>query len=57
MGLFNRKSNHSSDDSSNPGGFVATRKSQDGADTVVVTTDGVRVHHCPGGLTEDELLD
>ncbi|EPH46869.1 hypothetical protein ABT390_33995 [Streptomyces aurantiacus] len=38
-------------------GYVVTEKSEDGADTVIVSTDGVTVYRCPGGLTEDELLD
>ncbi|MFF8399847.1 hypothetical protein [Streptomyces sp. NPDC016172] len=38
-------------------GYVVTVKAEGGADTVIVTTEGVTVHHTPGGLTEDELLD
>ncbi|MFJ2202375.1 hypothetical protein [Streptomyces violaceusniger] len=38
-------------------GYVVTEESDDGADTVIVTTEGVSVYPCPGGITEDELLD
>ncbi|MEU9406213.1 hypothetical protein AB0E08_10970 [Streptomyces sp. NPDC048281] len=43
----------------NNGGFVVTEKSDDGTgtDTVIVTDSGVTVHHCPSGLTEDDLVD
>lgn len=43
----------------NQGGFVETVKSADGSgtDTVIVTGDGVHTHHCPGGITEDEMED
>lgn len=41
----------------NDGGFVVTQASEGGADTVIVTGDGVDVHHCPDGLTEDDLVD
>ncbi|MGW5215132.1 hypothetical protein ACWEQO_29070 [Streptomyces sp. NPDC004051] len=41
----------------NEGGFVTDEKVEGGVDVVIVTTEGVRVHHIPGGLTEDELLD
>ncbi|MCQ8194647.1 hypothetical protein [Streptomyces rugosispiralis] len=43
----------------NPGGFVSTEKTDDGqgATTVIVTDQGATAHPCPGGLTEDELLD
>ncbi|WP_180989480.1 hypothetical protein [Streptomyces cahuitamycinicus] len=36
---------------------VVTVKAEGGANTVIVTTEGVHVHHIPGGLTEDELLE
>jgi hypothetical protein len=39
------------------GGFVTTEKTADGADTVIVTGQGVTVHPCPGGITEDDLVD
>lgn len=43
------------------GGFVVTQKAEGGAeggaDTVIVTGDGVDVHHCPGGITADDLVD
>lgn len=39
------------------GGYVVTTKSEGGADTAIVTTEGVTVHHCPGGITEDDLVD
>ncbi|MFF3891783.1 hypothetical protein ACFYY3_00985 [Streptomyces sp. NPDC001812] len=42
---------------SDDGGFVTTEKAEGGVDTVFVSTEGVRVVHIPGGLTEDELLD
>lgn len=41
----------------NEGGYVTTTRSDDGADTVIVTGDGVTVHPCPGGITEDDLVD
>jgi hypothetical protein len=37
--------------------YVVTEKVEGGVDTVIVTTEGVNVYHCPGGLTEDDLLD
>ncbi|MFJ2630867.1 hypothetical protein ACIO6U_02735 [Streptomyces sp. NPDC087422] len=45
--------------SENPGGSVTTEKTDDGTGTttVIITSDGVAIHDCPGGLTEDELLD
>ncbi|MET9222354.1 hypothetical protein ABZX65_26820 [Streptomyces sp. NPDC003300] len=43
--------------SENPGGSVTTEKNDDGTTTVIITSDGVAIHDCPGGLTEDELLD
>lgn len=39
------------------GGYVVHEKAEGGVDTVIVTSEGVTVHHCPGGITEDELLD
>ncbi|MFD8386543.1 hypothetical protein ACFV2X_49980 [Streptomyces sp. NPDC059679] len=39
------------------GGFVVTEKTEGGADTVIVSTEGVTVHPCPGGISADELLD
>lgn len=39
------------------GGFVVTQHADGGADTVIVTGDGVDVHHCPGGITADDLVD
>ncbi|WP_167367566.1 hypothetical protein [Streptomyces hygroscopicus] len=41
------------------GGFVTTEKTDDsqGTTTVIVTNEGATAHPCPGGLTEDELLD
>lgn len=41
----------------NQGGFVSTEKTDTGTTTVIVTGDGVSTHDCPGGITEDELLD
>ncbi|MFI1562175.1 hypothetical protein ACH4ZX_03775 [Streptomyces sp. NPDC020490] len=41
----------------NNGGFVTTEPADGGADTVIVTNEGVNVHHCPGGITEDDLVD
>ena len=41
----------------NPGGFVVTEPTDDGTNTVIVTAEGATAHPCPGGLTEDELLD
>lgn len=39
-------------------GFVTTdRTGPDEVTTVIVTTEGATAHPCPGGLTEDELLD
>jgi hypothetical protein len=38
-------------------GFVTTEKAEGGADTVIVTGEGVTVHHCPGGITKDDLVD
>ncbi|MFF7158103.1 hypothetical protein [Streptomyces sp. NPDC008139] len=40
-----------------PGGFVTTEKTDDGTTTVIVTDQGATAYPCPGGLTEDELLD
>jgi hypothetical protein len=42
---------------SSESGFAVTQKSGDGTDTVIVTGEGVHVHHCPGGITEDDLTD
>ncbi|MFJ8982638.1 hypothetical protein [Streptomyces sp. NPDC102282] len=41
------------------GGFVVTEKTPDGTGTVttIVTTQGVSTHECPGGLTNDEIID
>ncbi|MFF4791869.1 hypothetical protein ACFY2M_19370 [Streptomyces sp. NPDC001276] len=50
MGWF--KSNDSDND-----GYVVTTKADGGADTVIVTASGVNVHHCPGGITEDDVVD
>jgi hypothetical protein len=42
----------------NSGGFVTTeRTGPDEVTTVIVTSEGATAHRCPGGLTEDELLD
>lgn len=41
----------------NEPGFVTTEPADNGADTVIVTSEGVTVHHCPGGLTEDDLTN
>lgn len=40
------------------GGFVTTeRTGPDEVTTVIVTTEGASSYPCPGGLTEDDLLD
>ncbi|MBQ0855723.1 hypothetical protein J8N05_47065 (plasmid) [Streptomyces sp. BH-SS-21] len=44
-------------DQQDQGGFVVTEKAEGGTNTVIVTADGVDVHHIPGGLTEDDLVD
>jgi hypothetical protein len=41
----------------NESGFVTTQPSDGGADTVIVTGEGVTIHHCPSGITEDDLVD
>ena len=48
---------HMPDRPHNESGFVTTQPSDNGVDTVIVTTEGVHVHHCPGGVTEDDLVD
>ncbi|KWT62857.1 hypothetical protein ADL21_06330 [Streptomyces albus subsp. albus] len=60
MGLFSSKPEEFSnerDPNAAAGGFVTTEKADGGTNTVIVLGDGVHVHHCPGGFTEDELLD
>ncbi|QKW41740.1 hypothetical protein [Streptomyces microflavus] len=40
------------------GSFVTTeRAAPDTVTTVIVTTEGATTHDCPGGLTEDDLVD
>ncbi|MFJ8982577.1 hypothetical protein [Streptomyces sp. NPDC102282] len=41
------------------GGFVVTEKNAagTGTTTTIVTTQGVSTHECPGGLTNDEIID
>jgi hypothetical protein len=48
---------HMPDRTRNDGGFVTSEPSDDGVDTVIVTSEGAHVHHCPGGITEDDLVD
>ncbi|MFJ6393945.1 hypothetical protein ACIQJT_40940 [Streptomyces sp. NPDC091972] len=45
------------DNSRDQDGYVVDVKTDGGVDTVIVTTEGVNVFHCPGGLTEDDLVD
>ncbi|MYX18446.1 hypothetical protein GTY67_34425 [Streptomyces sp. SID8374] len=41
-----------------PSSFVVTeRTAPDTVTTVIVTTEGVTAHDCPGGLTADDLVD
>lgn len=44
-------------ESSSEGGFVVDVKADGGVDTVIVTGEGASVFHCPGGLTEDDLVE
>ena len=42
----------------NDDAFVTTdRTGADEVTTVIVTSEGATAHPCPGGITEDELLD
>jgi len=42
----------------NDDAIVATeRTSPSEVTTVIVTSEGATAHPCPGGITEDELLD
>lgn len=42
----------------NSGGFVTTeRTSPDEVTTVIVTSDGATAYPCPGGLTNEDLVD
>ncbi|MGW8558144.1 hypothetical protein [Streptomyces tubercidicus] len=42
----------------NTGGFVTTERTDAVTTTTVIVTDeGATAHPCPGGLTENELLD
>lgn len=41
-----------------PASFAVTeRTTPDTVTTVIVTTEGATAHDCPGGLTEDDLVN